>query len=686
MSLALTALLPASPPDSIGGAYEVTGTTGSFASRWKHRCRLYPVVVTSLTGASQWRLALDDGAFTWPSPIDSTGTVSPLNLGVLDLSGLAQGHTLHARARLENTPASATSIGTCAISAGSPIVVTKSSHGLTEGDVVKFTTTGALPGALVVGTAYYLRAIDTGTFHLAATEGGALLNFTTGAGSGTHTLTLARAVSAWQSTANDVTTGDVLTAVPVITTPLITGLQIYPIDTTTMSIGWNSYPAEYAQDIVGTSVAIQILGLAGGTAGLTVDGLANFAQVPLGGFTDGEEVDVIVWPLIAYPVDGSGLFVATGGVDTAIYSAPTELRTHAAGLVGTPDDLTPLAGASPLQLTLGVPAAGTVQYLGSGAVQEWTLAEAPAGLTISAPSPAHRLGILGGTPTEEGIFAARVACRSLVGYVPTISTLELAIYVTGRLCLGWLHTDPLALDLQFLQRTRAVVSYRFPSGPIELVRGDTLTVYVILRTGPISGTNYGPLADPSTFRDLRLVIRPENDLDGEPYLVAVAERALAVLATFTAATSDLLTVAVPHGLFAGDRVQVSSTVTLPAGLAAATDYYVLPASLGASTLKVSDTAGGSAIDITDTGTGVHTLRAYRALAVTTIAGHPVIALAVTVQSETLDDQFAVLDESPGPDPAELALNGLGELVYTTAAGGEVSSRKFEVLLTQDVAR
>lgn len=80
-------------------------------------------------------------------------------------------------------------------------------------------------------------------------------------------------------------------------------------------------------------------------------------------------------------------------------------------------------------------------------------------------------------------------------------------------------------------------------------------------------------------------------------------------AAFTAATSDLIT-SVAHGLIAGDRIRVSSAGTLPAGLSAATNYFVIASGLTADAFKVSATSGGSAVDITDTGTGVHTWFRY----------------------------------------------------------------------------
>ena len=73
---------------------------------------------------------------------------------------------------------------------------------------------------------------------------------------------------------------------------------------------------------------------------------------------------------------------------------------------------------------------------------------------------------------------------------------------------------------------------------------------------------------------------------------------------FTAATTDLVT-ASGHVLADTDVVQLSLSggedAALPAGLAENTDYYARDVTTSAS-LKLAATSGGSAIDITDTGT------------------------------------------------------------------------------------
>lgn len=73
-----------------------------------------------------------------------------------------------------------------AISSASPGVVTWNAHGLSDGDPIVFSTTGALPAPLVAGTLYYVVASTTNSFSVAATAGGTAIDTTT-AGSGVHT-------------------------------------------------------------------------------------------------------------------------------------------------------------------------------------------------------------------------------------------------------------------------------------------------------------------------------------------------------------------------------------------------------------------------------------------------------------------------------------------------------------------
>lgn len=83
----------------------------------------------------------------------------------------------------------APSKGTVTLTIASPCVVTLNSHGLSTNDTIWLETSagGALPTGLVVATLYYVKVINSNTFNLATTAGGASIN-TSGTQSGTHTL------------------------------------------------------------------------------------------------------------------------------------------------------------------------------------------------------------------------------------------------------------------------------------------------------------------------------------------------------------------------------------------------------------------------------------------------------------------------------------------------------------------
>lgn len=72
--------------------------------------------------------------------------------------------------------------------------------------------------------------------------------------------------------------------------------------------------------------------------------------------------------------------------------------------------------------------------------------------------------------------------------------------------------------------------------------------------------------------------------------------------TFTAAVNDRLTCN-GHGVKEGNQIVVSTSGTLPTGLAAATRYF--PKEIGANSFKLAETENGEAIDITGAGSGTH---------------------------------------------------------------------------------
>ncbi len=71
------------------------------------------------------------------------------------------------------------------------------------------------------------------------------------------------------------------------------------------------------------------------------------------------------------------------------------------------------------------------------------------------------------------------------------------------------------------------------------------------------------------------------------------------------ATADTVSRGTDDDYENGDIVQFATDGTLPAGLTAGTDYYVRDVTT--ATFKVATSGTGAAIDITDTGTGTHTV-------------------------------------------------------------------------------
>lgn len=83
---------------------------------------------------------------------------------------------------------------TATMTIADPGVVTLTGHGLTNGEAVYFTTTGALPTGVTASTIYFARGVDANTFHLYdtsdhAVSGGATGRVaTTGTQSGVHSI------------------------------------------------------------------------------------------------------------------------------------------------------------------------------------------------------------------------------------------------------------------------------------------------------------------------------------------------------------------------------------------------------------------------------------------------------------------------------------------------------------------
>lgn len=139
--------------------------------------------------------------------------------------------------------------------------------------------------------------------------------------------------------------------------------------------------------------------------------------------------------------------------------------------------------------------------------------------------------------------------------------------------------------------------------------------------------------------------------------------------SFTAdAGTDTLT-STGHGFSDGDVVILDSDNggspgTLPGGLSRATPYYVISST--ANTLQLSLSPGGTAIDITDTGTGTHYL-------------HPGVSRAGTGMTEASAGGYArqsTTYAAPAASGESRAISSSAEVSWTAsgAALGKVAAK------------
>ena len=129
-------------------------------------------------------------------------------------------------------------------------------------------------------------------------------------------------------------------------------------------------------------------------------------------------------------------------------------------------------------------------------------------------------------------------------------------------------------------------------------------------------------------------------------------------ATFTAAVTDIIT-ANAHGLSEGDKIRLTTTTTLPAGISLLTDYYVFAVTTNTFKITLDPIIAGTglqtypAINITDTGTGTHTWTISSISASVLTKGERHLKISVNTAAVGSGDDIAVTiktsDELVAPD-------------------------------------
>lgn len=208
-------------------------------------------------------------------------------------------------------------------------------------------------------------------------------------------------------------------------------------------------------------------------------------------------------------------------------------------------------------MTINQPQLELLDYNTTGTVNQWYLSDGPPGLAIdfagavSTSTSTHKAKVTG-TPTATGIYDATLTAQVTSADLSTVTLQRFTqrIVVSGGFFLNWFHADASRREVQILLRSigaMQVGGYYFDaSAGLILPRGDQIKLYVILRDGPIHGTELGLRTVETGLTALYLTVRPKDDYDAEPWITlggavvteTIGDHTVYTL-TFTATSDDI---------------------------------------------------------------------------------------------------------------------------------------------------
>jgi hypothetical protein len=188
--------------------------------------------------------------------------------------------------------------------------------------------------------------------------------------------------------------------------------------------------------------------------------------------------------------------------------------------------------------------------------------------------------------------------------------MSLTAYVRIR---GSYIEEPVTYDIGPVWVTKSLIDgfytkTGFRPQPVDFTPPLTPTISVQIGEGA-NGIAAGSFATEASCSAVELVV-PDEMLPSQAlrdrvynmdYLTFYGPAAEGI--TVTGRSSNTLTLATGHGLYNGQLVTLTTTSALPAGLTANTLYYIV--SRTATAVSFALTPGGSAVTISDAGTGTH---------------------------------------------------------------------------------
>lgn len=506
--------------------------------------------------------------------------------------------------------------------------ITETGHKLVNHDAVVLSTTGTLPTGLTGSTTYYVVNAGPNTFQLSATRGGSAVDITAASGGGTHTATHERRARSLYFYKDQVLS-------------YISGNLFAYYNT---SSGWTNLetdfkpPSGYTMRSVEAKQNLYVT---------TATGVKKFDEYDSSSKSAGVPKALGITATVNNPASTSA-WIADG--DSVAYRAVWGYRDAnnnlIIGAVSQREEVTnSSAGTADITLRVEIPGGVTTAYF----VQVYRSAATTA-------TPSDELGLVYETnPTSSDITNGYLEFDDI-----TPDALRGATIYTAATQEGLANSNeqpPLARDIATYKgsafyanttsRHRVFLTLLSSDGTNGLADDDTVTIDGVTYTAKSSETASSAQFQRYTTSSLSAsqaiaqtalslvrvinqyssstvyayylsgaddlpgkIVLEERTFGGDGYAVYVnnttcwSPTGASDSVTFTADATDNELTATAHGLTDGTPLTVGSSTTLPAGLSADTAYYVVNAT--DDTFQLAESLGGTAVDLTDAGTGTHT--------------------------------------------------------------------------------